>query len=263
MIREIKIQHLEWKKNWIDQNKVVFGYDDTQACCEEWGWGVYDPETREKVAESPDGMPYHFDFEGGAKTAQFDASDGLGERFALRDEWIDQLDCVRVRLLPDDGTDGKPLVFEAYTNHNGYYLHDFSFEKDEDADGDSKADKPETDTPRYALPPMDESTMKQVEADHQRMLDLAADFAVRFRDAVDPHLPVKMKWLSEHTPIEELMNGSEIAYMLNDLEAAFGIYFPTAERGDALDWSLWQLHDAVMRNVCNKSEVEKKEQING
>lgn len=255
MIREIKIPHLEWKKNWIDQNKVVFGYDDTQDCCEEWGWGVYDPKTKEKVAESPDGMPYHFDFEGGAKTAQFDARENQEGRLAFRNEYVEQLDCVRVRLLPDDGTDGKPLVFEAYTNHNGYYLHDFSFEKDEGADGDSKADQPETDAPKYILPPMDEATMKQVETDHQRVHDWAAEFDVRFRNAVDPHLPVTMKWLSEHTPIVELMDGSEIAYMLNDLEASFGIDFPVEERRDALDWSLLQLRTAVMKKVCNKPGV--------
>ena len=263
MIREIVIPHLEWKKNWIDQNKVVFGYDDTQDCCEEWGWGVYDPETKEKVAESPDGLPYHFDFEGGAKTAQFNAEEELGNRFAFRDAWVDQLDCVRVRLLPDEGAGGKPLVFEAYTDHNGFYLHDFSFEKEKNADGESKADKPETNAPRYALPPMDEATMKQVEADHKRILDWAADFAVRFRDAVDQHLPVKMKWLSGHTPIVELMNGSEIDYALNDLEAAFGIEFPVEERGDALDWSLWRLRDAVMMKVCSKTGVKEKEQSNG
>ena len=131
MIREIKIPHYEWKKNWIDQNKVVFGYYDSQNCCEDWGWGVYDPETKEKVAESPDGMPYHFDFECGAKTDCFNAEERFCERYAFRDEWVDQLDCVRVRLLPDEGTDGKPLVFEAYTAHNWYYLHSFSFDKEE------------------------------------------------------------------------------------------------------------------------------------
>ena len=24
-------------------------------------------------------------------------------------------------------SNGEPLIFEAYTSHNGYYLHDFSF----------------------------------------------------------------------------------------------------------------------------------------
>ncbi len=259
MIREIKIQHCEWKKNWIDQNKVVFGYDDSQNCCEEWGWGVYDPETKEKVAESPDGMPYHFDFEGGAETVQFTSRENQEGRLNRRGELVEILDCVRVRLLPDEGTDGKPLVFEAYTDHNGYYLHDFSFEKDEDADGESKDDQPETSAPKYVMQQMDETTMKQVEADHQRVLDWGADFAVRFRDSVDPHLPVKMWWLSPFTPIVELMNGSEIDFALNDLEAAFGIEFPMTERGGVLDWNLFQLRSAVMKKVFNKSEVEKKE----
>lgn len=261
MIREIKIPQCEWKRNWIDQNKVVFGYGDTQNCCECWGWGVYDPDTKEKVAESPDGMPYHFDFEGGAKTDCFYAEERFCERYAFSDEWVDQLDCVRVRLLPDDGTDGKPLVFEAYTDHNGYYLHDFSFEKDEDADCESNASKPKTSAPKYALPPLNEATMSQVEAVYQRVMDRAADFAVRFRDAVDPHLPVKMMWLSEYTPIVEVMNGAEIDYALNDLEAAFGIEFPTTERGDVLGWKLFQLRAAVMKKIAEKVEVEKKETV--
>ena len=71
MIHEVKIAHCEWKRNWIDQNKVVFGYSDVQDCCESWGWGVYDPETKERVADSPDGMPYHFDFESGAEEIEF------------------------------------------------------------------------------------------------------------------------------------------------------------------------------------------------
>ena len=119
------------------------------------------------------------------------------------------------------------------------------------------------DKTQYAIPPLDEATMKHVEADHQRVLEWAAEFDVRFRDAVDPHLPVTMKWLSEHTPIVVLMNGSEIAYMLNDLEAVFGIEFPMTERGGVLDWNLLQLRSSVMRKVCNKSEVENKEKSNG
>ena len=264
MIREIKIPHLEWKKNWIDQNKVVFGYDDTQDCCESWGWGVYDPETKEKVADSPDGLTYHFDFKSGAEKLEFgdrnnyDRANMLyGRDLECYD--LDVLDVVRVKLLPDEGMDGKPLVFEAYTNHNGYYLHDFSFEKDEDADGDSKADQPETDAPRYALPPMDESTMKQVESDHQRVLEWSAEFDVRFREALDTHLPVKTRWLSPFTPIVELMNGSEIDYALNDLEAAFGINFPIEERGDMLGWNLLQLRTAVMKKITEKTGIDKKE----
>lgn len=139
MIHEIKIAHCEWKRNWIDQNKVVFGYDDTQDCCESWGWGVYDSETKEKVSESPDGLPYHFDFESGTEEVEFSChlTDEVRERmlYGKNFEYVDVLSVVRVKLLPDEGTDGKPLVFEAFTDHNGYYLHSFSFDKEDKSNG--------------------------------------------------------------------------------------------------------------------------------
>ena len=39
------------KRNFVDQNNVVFGYDDQRDCCESFGMGVYDPATHELVAE--------------------------------------------------------------------------------------------------------------------------------------------------------------------------------------------------------------------
>lgn len=105
------------KRNWIDQNNVVFGYDDYQQCCESWGWGVYDPETGEKVAEDPSGLPYHFDFEAGAR------ADEARIFSDVRPE-----DTVQVTLVHDEDPT-KRLIFECFNCHNGYYYHDFSFEK--------------------------------------------------------------------------------------------------------------------------------------
>ena len=67
MIKRIYIKHSAGKSNWIDQNNVVFGYDDYDICCEAWGYSVYDPITKEKISNDPDGMPYHFDFSTGAR----------------------------------------------------------------------------------------------------------------------------------------------------------------------------------------------------
>ena len=107
------------KRNWIDQNNVVFGYDDNRQCCEYWGWGVFDPQTGEKVAEDPAGLPYHFDFEAGA------------DEVPLRiytDESDESTDIVQVVLLRDDDP-SKRLIFECFNCHNGYYYHDFSFKR--------------------------------------------------------------------------------------------------------------------------------------
>lgn len=138
MITEIKnsITEVFAKRNWIDHNNVVFGYDDTQSCCESWGWGVWNPRTKERVADSPNGMPYHFDLEAGATAIEF--TDDLPKHeycnllYGQDETYLDHLDVVRVNLIPDVGVAGDPLVFEAYTSHNGYYLHSFSFLKQED-----------------------------------------------------------------------------------------------------------------------------------
>ena len=110
------------KRNWIDQNNVVFGYDDHQQCCEYWGWGVYDPKTGEKVAEDPNGLPYHFDFEAGANESPLRI---------YTDECDVSNDFVQVVLVSDDDSK-KKLIFECFNCHNGYYYHDFSFKRIED-----------------------------------------------------------------------------------------------------------------------------------
>ena len=122
MIRDIgnKITSDYDKINWIDQNNVVFGYDDYQQCCESWGWGVYDPETGEEVAEDPAGLPYHFDFEAGARE---------DEARIFSD--VDPYDTVQVTLVHDDDPK-KKLIFECFNCHNGWYYHDFSFTRIEE-----------------------------------------------------------------------------------------------------------------------------------
>lgn len=121
MINQIHIERMPWKSNWIDHNNVVFGYEDSQHCCESFGWAVYDPITKEKVEDDIDGMPYHFDFASGARE---------GEEWYTDIEYPDVLDVVHVTLIHDED-ETKKLIFECWCNHNGYYYHDFSFEKNE------------------------------------------------------------------------------------------------------------------------------------
>lgn len=121
MINQIHIKHAPWKCNWIDHNNVVFGYDKDQHCCESFGWSVYDPITKEKIADDIEGMPYHFDFISGARMYEEPYTDI---------EYPDVLDVVHVTLVHDEDKTEK-LIFECWCNHNGYYYHDFSFEKNE------------------------------------------------------------------------------------------------------------------------------------
>lgn len=116
MIRELTNKKVwEWKSNWIDQNNVVVGYDDSQQCCEQFGWGVYDKDTRVWVADDPSGMPYHF-----GSVCDYD-------QFVLLDPY-ESPDLDQIELLPDDGK-SPVLVFEFHNCHNGYYHHDFSVKR--------------------------------------------------------------------------------------------------------------------------------------
>lgn len=119
MITELTNKKIwQYKCNWIDQNNVVVGYDYIRQCCEVFGWGVYDKETRVRVADDPCGMPYHFgavcDYE------QFEPQ-----------EFYEEPDLDQIELLPDDGK-SPVLVFEFYNCHNGYYHHEFSVQKIEE-----------------------------------------------------------------------------------------------------------------------------------
>ena len=131
MIKQICMKHEWWdsKRNWIDHNNVVFGYSDDRQCCEHFGWAVYDPKTRQKVADDIDEMPYHFDFAKGVR--EISSED---RPFFLEYEGDGVLDShnniIQIDLLPDDENDPM-LVFECFNCHNGYYYHDFSLKKNE------------------------------------------------------------------------------------------------------------------------------------
>ena len=78
------------KRNFIDQNNVVFGYDDQRSCCESYGMGVYDPATHALVAVSLADLPYHFDFTRGAQDLRLSDHDRHKSfRFYHSDEYVD------------------------------------------------------------------------------------------------------------------------------------------------------------------------------
>lgn len=132
MIRTIQVKHAPCHHNWIDQNGRVFGYFDESNCCETWGWAVWNPETRERYADDPDGLPFHFDSSASEHEAPFR---GPGND--------DCLDCVHIKLLPDSEAVGVPplLVFECWTDHNGYYLHSYRLaQQDVDQINNTKGD---------------------------------------------------------------------------------------------------------------------------
>lgn len=140
MIKDIIIRG-SYKANWIDQNNVVFGYDNEQQCCEDYMWGVFNRDGT-LIAKNPDGLPYHFDFKAGALTHfnedwSTDAIyDVLTSMFGLN-YVTDTPDVVVVKLIPDDNN-GFPLYFVCVNYHNGFYYHDFSFGENREIEGGEK-----------------------------------------------------------------------------------------------------------------------------
>ena len=107
------------KRNWIDQNDIVVGYDEDRQCCEDFGWGVYNAETKERLQDDPAGLLYHFG----------DADTDVDFDNALTDlDGDSNNDIIHIELLPDDGKSPK-LILEFYNCHNGYYHHDFSIKR--------------------------------------------------------------------------------------------------------------------------------------
>lgn len=125
MIQDIgnKVTLDNGKRNWIDQNNVVFGYDGYTQSCEHWGWGVYGPESKIKWYDEPTDLPYHFDF---AKGAIVDVKEPFFWNYEGKQPEITNV--VQVTLVHDDDPNDT-LIFECFCCHNGFYYHDFSFEK--------------------------------------------------------------------------------------------------------------------------------------
>ena len=140
MIKEIFIRG-SYKANWIDQNNVVFGYDDERQCCENFKWGVFNTNGIH-IAQNPDGLPYHFDFKAGALDhfPEDLTMDTIYDVLTSMFDWDyinDTPDVVVVKLIPDDNN-GSSLYFICINYHNGWYYHDFSFSENHEIEGGEK-----------------------------------------------------------------------------------------------------------------------------
>lgn len=98
------------KVNFVDAHNVVVGYDMTANCCEDFGWGVFQPD-RTPVSEH---LRVFYDY-------RFDT-----EYFVeVEDEGkYDQGGCVEFRMVNTKG--GGELFLRLWNSHNGYYCHGFS-----------------------------------------------------------------------------------------------------------------------------------------
>ncbi len=106
------------KVNFVDDNNVVLGFDNTSQCCESFGWYV----SESKNAESGKGgdeydkqsveflAPYNFDVS--YSVSSNDDNEHYDYEFKLV-----------AKGLPD-------LYLTLYNEHNGYYSHGFTMTAD-------------------------------------------------------------------------------------------------------------------------------------
>jgi hypothetical protein len=107
------------KVNFVDENNVFLGYDITQCCCEEVGWGL---STKKGEFDFHYEQPSDEQFLNGYV---FDIS--YFEQYTP--EYVDCGGVVEFRLIHES----KDAMFlYLYNCHNGYYGHGFQFQ---DQDG--------------------------------------------------------------------------------------------------------------------------------
>lgn len=108
------------KWNWVDENNVMLGFDASQDCCENFGSMYHtDPKTPRESdinLSEADLESYRFD-------PDFFEHGNLGD--------LDEGDSFTVKLVDTKKESPHPeLYLTIFNEHNGYYSHGFSFDKE-------------------------------------------------------------------------------------------------------------------------------------
>lgn len=103
------------KINFVDSNNVLVGFDNTQQCCENFGWKILDHNKEEFKATPEQLEPYVFD-------ASF------FESVEDEDDYHVDRDALFKLTKPEDD---NPIYLNLYNHHNGYYSHGFVMSQDE------------------------------------------------------------------------------------------------------------------------------------
>lgn len=111
-------QTKEWqeKVNFVDENNVVLGWDLSQSCCEETGWGIIDPSIKK----------------GNGKSRAFIHS-GKSSGVIDLPGWV--FDPNHRKLISDSTMEfkiekeGRYMLIHIWNVHEGYYAHGFTFER--------------------------------------------------------------------------------------------------------------------------------------
>tara|TARA_R110000803_G_scaffold51154_2_gene105877 strand:+ start:144 stop:518 length:375 start_codon:yes stop_codon:yes gene_type:complete len=113
----MKIFNKDYKVNFVDDNNVVVGFDDSQNCCENFGWSITKeiPTYTGNASTEPD--------EPDTEGYLFDVL--FYEEVHPQDKYFDCGGMV-VFKLTKKGEDN--LYLSLYNSHNGYYSHGFFME---------------------------------------------------------------------------------------------------------------------------------------
>lgn len=106
----MRIFDKDYKYNFIDENDVLVGYDNSQSCCEDFGYHFTESVPSDIEVAIPDLENYKFD------TEFFQEVSDEGSRY-------------EAYFKITDGTNVRFLCI--YNSHNGYYSHGFSFSNKE------------------------------------------------------------------------------------------------------------------------------------
>jgi hypothetical protein len=109
------------KRNFVDENNVLLGYDMEQNCCEKFDWFIskkptaHLPEIRDRMKDF-DLSEYEFD------------SNWIGKVSISEDCCqYDKIAIFRLLWSKDTWDETKFMYLHLFNSHNGYYSHGFKF----------------------------------------------------------------------------------------------------------------------------------------
>lgn len=107
------------KFNWIDDNNVLLGFEDSQQCCERYGY-LYHTSLEDPTSVVPlaDAELDEFNFD------PFFHACGIFSSCSTKE--FDYPQTFTVKLLNKE--EAASLYLTIYNSHNGYYTHGFSFD---------------------------------------------------------------------------------------------------------------------------------------
>jgi hypothetical protein len=127
----VRVFEQDYKVNFVDESDVLVGFDNSQSCCENFGW-FFSDKVPGKIKHYDEDLSYEIlspskeELEGFNFDPEFFRPHSNGSSYDVDDH-------VTFRLVgPLPFEDGEPLYekqreifLTLYNSHNGYYSHGF------------------------------------------------------------------------------------------------------------------------------------------